>query len=261
MSASFVHTFAHPPFLHNSPLPLHGSCTRLYLHTHSAEVQVCSLCVHTLAHSRVHKHGCTPPEHTSCAPVHMHTLAVHTLGCTVDVHIAPCTHCVCKPTCTHTHSLCARALAHSLVHSQVRSGGAHLCVASLVHCTRLPSICPPAICTPLAFAHASFARGTEALVLARGSTAALGVHTHVQAAAPLTHTSSTVLPRAIPVRAMHTHSALKAPLVRVPWVRMQLLHARVPSPHPRALWNWVKVAAAPMWGTAGPPPGAAPLRI
>lgn len=220
--------------------------------------------MHTLAHSRVHKHGCTPPEHTSCAPVHTHTRSAHTWmhnGCT---HRPLHASCVQTHMHTHTHTPCVRALLHT-----------HLCMHKsvlVVHTCVPPASCIAQGCPIFArrpFARRwhlhtrPFARSTEALVLARGSTAVLSVHTHVQAAAPLTHASSTALPCATPVRAMHTHGTLKAPLVRVPWVRMQLLHARVPSPHPRALWNWVKVAAAPMWGTAGPPPppGAAPLRI
>lgn len=111
--------------------------------------------------TRLHTHVCTSMDahllNTLLVHLCTRTLAVHTLGCTTDAHIAPCTHRVCKPTCTHTHthSLCACALAHALVHAQVRTGGAHLRAASLVHCTRVPNICPPAICTPLAFAHAS----------------------------------------------------------------------------------------------------------
>ena len=215
--------------------------------------------------TRLHTHVCTSMDahllNTLLVHLCTRTLAVHTLGCTTDAHIAPCTHRVCKPTCTHTHthSLCACALAHALVHAQVRTGGAHLRAASLVHCTRVPNICPPAICTPLAFAHASICTQH------RSACACTWQHSSAQCAHPRASSSPThtALPRATPVRAMHTHGTLKAPLVRVPWVRMQLLHARVPSPHPRALWNWVKVAAAPMWGTAGPPPppGAAPLRI
>lgn len=67
--------------------------------------------MHTLAHSRVHKHGCTPPEHTSCAPVHTHTRSAHTWmhnGCT---HRPLHASCVQTHMHTHTHTLpvCVRS--------------------------------------------------------------------------------------------------------------------------------------------------------
>ena len=148
---------------------------------------------------------------------------------------SPCTHRVCKPTGKHTHALCVHALAHALVHAQVRTGGARLhvqasCVAqgcSWCTCmlargcarTQVPLVafargvqcnckhgCAAQVCKAL---HACAALGVQSL--ARSCTCCAPQHSHVCAprARAAVHKSR-----------LHLHTLLVQGLARAPGARL-----------------------------------------